>query len=160
MKKLLLLILLLGFGTVGRSQIIEKNIKYEIIDSYIKHHEVLLSNKQKIYHAFNNYFTIKELINKSHFKNGIKGIYSISCGITSTSRMLFFYNNNRSYYVIPTDSLNMVLARFISYVKTDKNLNKLDIIKYLENILEISDDNIALDKMFIIQTEIPSKDSI
>jgi len=150
MKKLLMVVMFLGFVTVMKSQNIGKKIRYDIINSFIKHHEIVSNDKQKIYNNFDSYFTIKELTNNYNFNGKRKGIYSIGIHIIPTTRMLLFFYNVNDYYVMPTDSLNVVLSRFISYIKDDSSLTKNNVMKYLESILEITNDNAELEKSLII----------
>lgn len=144
MRKLLLLVLLLCFNSVLKSQNIEMKIKYDIINCYIQNHEIPSSDKQKIFNDFDGFITIKELLNAHYFNGERKGIYSISLRIRPTSRLLFFFYNNNSYYIMPTDSLNIVFTRFISYINESNNLTKKDIIKYMESIIELNNDNLIL----------------
>jgi len=145
MRKLVFLVLLIACNTTVKSQNINQKIKSDIIGCYVRHNEILSSDSMEISNDFDAYVTINELITGYHFKNGErKGIYSVSLSITPTSRLLFFFNNKKDYYIITTDSMNVVISRFISYVKKSDNLNKMEVLKYLETITEISKDNFKL----------------
>lgn len=145
MRKLVFLVLLIACNTTVKSQNINQKIKSDIIGCYDRYNEISSSDSMEISKNFDGYVTINELINGYSFEKGErKGIYSVSLSITPTSRLLFFFNNKNDYCIITTDSMKVVISRFISYVKKSDNLNKMEVLKYLETIMEISKDNLKL----------------
>ena len=138
------------FNLNSFSQYIGKSIKNDIIDFYINKNEILKTDKQKILNSFEELVRIIELKDSSAFSEKKEGIYCISLNITHTTRLLLIYRNN-NYSILSTENLIEVFTKVISFIKETKNINKEDIVKYFESVLDISRDNIKLEEINILE---------